>query len=627
MIYLTRMLGRPVVDAAGETIGTIHDIAIATGEIFPRVTSLAFVGPDKTPFMLSWRKYVAEFDGDHVALTVPAADIRFSYLQPTEVLLSRDLLNKQIVDTQGMKVVRVNDLKLSESRNQLRLLGAEVGARGILRGISPALERTVDLLARLVGRPDGLPENIIAWNYMDLLDRDLSHVRLSVTHKRLHELHPADIADVLEQLGPAQRAMVFEHLDNAAAAEAISELEDELQADVIDDLGEARASDILEIMDPDDAADIIGDLPYDKAEALLRLMGVSEAREVRKLLGYKEKTAGGIMTPEVTKVTEGMTVGAVIDHLRKDAAENESIYYVYVTDDDGRLTGVLSLRDLIVSAPETAVSDIAERDLFMVDPDDDQEDVAEMMAKYDLLALPVVDERGRVLGIVTVDDALDVLEEEAEEDLAIATGSAKERGPVASLWGRIWRRSIWVAVWGAALGAVLGLADAAAIGTAPVLLDEFGLQVAVFAALLMPVLLRTAEEASSRAVAEIIEGDEDERPRIGTRLLTEGLVGFAVGAVAGVFAGVVGYLLGGLDPGLGLTLGVATGASVLATVVFGSVLADAALSLSARGRQVSSTALSLVSMAFAAVAYVVIAYAFGVGAVYLGIVSSGLITP
>ena len=144
MLYLSQMLGKPVVDASGEEIGTIKDVAIATGEVFPRVTSLAFIGPDKTPFMLSWRKYVAELDEERIALNVPAHEIRFSYLQPDEVLLHRDLLNKQIVDTQGMKVVRVNDLKLSESRNQLRLLGAEVGLRGILRGIAPVLERGVD---------------------------------------------------------------------------------------------------------------------------------------------------------------------------------------------------------------------------------------------------------------------------------------------------------------------------------------------------------------------------------------------------------------------------------------------------------------------------------------------------
>ncbi|MDP2233485.1 MAG: CBS domain-containing protein, partial [Actinomycetota bacterium] len=538
MIYLSRMLGKPVVDAAGAEIGTVQDVAIATGEIFPRVTSLAFLGPDKTPFMLSWRKFVETFDDERIALNVARADMRFSYLQPDEVLLARDLLNKQIVDTQGMKVVRVNDLKLSESRNQLRLLGAEVGVRGILRALSPALERIADGALHLIGKE--LPENLIAWNYMDLLDRDLSHVRLSVTHKRLHELHPADVADILEKLSAAQRAKVFEHLDNTQAADTISELEDDLQADVIDDLTERRASDLLAEMDPDDAADIIGDLPYDKAERLLRLMGVDGATAIRSLLGYREKTAGGIMTPEVTTVTEDMTVEGVIEHLRGEAAEHESIYYIYVVEGDSHLVGVISLRDLIMSAPATPVAEIAERDLFTVAPDDDQEDVAETMSKYDLLALPVVDETGKLLGIVTVDDALEVLEEESAEDLALATGSGG-RGAAVSVGGWILRRSAWVIIWAVALFGVvittsrLDESVSQQFGPSWLVISLSFLGTAV---LFLPVLLRTGEDSSSRAIAELISGtDEDERPTIGRRLLAEG----ALGLGAGIAAGLLGF--------------------------------------------------------------------------------------
>ncbi len=613
MIYLSQMLGKPVVDATGARIGTISDVAIATGEVFPRVTSLAFLGPDKTPFMLSWRKYVAEFDGEQVTLSVPAPEIRFSYLQPDEVLLHRDLLNKQIVDTQGMKVVRVNDLKLSESRNQLRLLGAEVGIRGILRGISPAFERLVAHAAHLFGAE--IPENLIAWNYMDLLDRDLSQVKLSVTHKRLHELHPADVADILEQLSPSQRALVFSHLDNEAAAETISELEDELQADVIDDLSESRASSLLAEMDPDDAADIIGDLPYDKAERLLRLMGVEDASAIRQLLGYREKTAGGIMTPEVTTVTEDMTVQQVIEHLREVAEERESIYYVYVVDADRKLTGVISLRDLLLAQPDTTVATLAERELFTAGPDDDQEDVAERMSKYDLLALPVVDERGVLLGIVTVDDALDVLEEEAEEDLALAAGAGHERGDVASLGRWVVRRSAWALIWLAALfGAQLVRArldtGAEATSTQPDWL-LYGLALSTTASVLMPLLLRTGEDSSSRAVAELITGaSEDERPSLGRRLVTEGGIGLAIAAAAGTIAFSLLELQTGSER-LAAVFGGATALSVLLTVLFGGLLAELALRRSDGGKPVSSAALATASMLFAAVSYVGLSFAGG----------------
>ncbi|PKQ10029.1 MAG: magnesium transporter MgtE [Actinobacteria bacterium HGW-Actinobacteria-9] len=525
MFYLSQMLGRPVVDATGADIGTISDIAIATGEVFPRVTSLAFRGPDKTPFMLSWRKFVAHFDGDAVTLNVPAKDIRFSYLQPDEVLLHRDLLNKQIVDTQGMKVVRVNDLKLSDSRNQLRLLGAEVGVRGILRSVHPMVERTVERIARIARRQ--LPENLIAWNYMELLDRDMSHVKLSVTHKRLHELHPADVADILEKLSAAQRAKVFEHLDNTQAADAISALEDEYQADVIDDLGTQRASDILEMMDPDDAADVIGDLPYDKAEALLRLMGVQESVAIRSLLGYREKTAGGIMTPEVTRVTEDMSVQDVIDFLRGEAAEHETIYYIYVVD-GARLEGVVSLRDLIVAEPGTSIADIVKRDVITVAPDDDQEAVAETMSKYDLLAVPVVDETGKLIGIVTVDDALDVLEEESAEDLALATGRRAGRR-ISGLWDWV-SRDGWLFVWAAI---ALAFAAAARAAGSETTLGAF----VVAASIPTLVVLRVAEDVASHIMSRIIESTEgDTTVPLWRRLLFDGASGLGLGLLVSLLA-------------------------------------------------------------------------------------------
>jgi Mg2+ transporter MgtE len=614
MFYLTRMLGRPVVDAAGEVIGEISDVAIATGEVFPRVTSLAFLGPTKTPFMLSWRKYVSTIDDEQVVLNAERQDLRFSYLQPDEVLLARDLLNKQIVDTQGMKVVRVNDLKVSESRGQLRLLGAEVGMRGILRGLHPSVERVVAAVTRLLGRE--LPENLIAWNYMDLLDRDLSHVRLSVTHKRLHELHPADVADVLEQLPPTQRARVFEHLDNVQAALTVAELEDEFQADLIDDLGDQRASDILEEMDPDDAADIIGDLPYDKAEALLRLMGVKEARAIRSLLGYKEKTAGGIMTPEATTVSDDMTVQEVIDYLRTGAVEHETIYYIFVVEDDRRLEGVISLRDLVMSEPSTPIAALVNREVITVGPDDDQEDVAETISKYDLLAVPVVDESGRLLGIVTVDDALEVMEEESAEDLQLATGSSSEQGPVASIWWWLVRRSAWLVIWAIAFVvfvAVRGPVTEMAPGNPFRGPFAVGLEMAVLALIMLPVLLRTAEELSSRTLAELIEGDtENGHPTVTRRLAREGVVGVVAALVAGVIALGLASAAPGTEQVAVAPFALVTAVATLVTVLIAGLLGHVALKRSAAGRRVSGTGLAVTAMAISTTLYLLLAFASGV---------------
>jgi len=604
MIYLTQMLGKPVLDATGNEIGAISDIAISTGEVFPRVTSLAFLGPEKTPFMLSWRKWVEEFDDDHIKLNAAAADIRFSYLQPDEVLLARDLLNKQIVDTQGKKVVRVNDLKLSESKNQLRLLGAEVGIRGILRGLHPSLESAAAWTTGLFGHEVG--ENLIAWNYMDLLDRDLSHVSLSVSHKRLHELHPADVADILEVISPSQRARVFEHLENTQAAETVAALEDEYQADVIDDLGNQKAATLLEMMDPDDAADIIGDLPYDKAETLLRLIGVKESRSIRSVLGYKEKTAGGIMTPEVTTVTEDMTVQQVTEFLRGEAAEHEIIYYIFVVEDDRSLTGVISLRDLIIASPETKVGEFINRDVISAQADDDQEEVAETMSKYDLLALPVLDETGRLLGIVTVDDALEVLEEESAEDLELATG--RSRGPhVPGVWGWV-SRDGWLLVWSAL---ILGLATIAR-GAADTEITTTLLLTALF----LLFVLRVAEDVSSHNMARIIEGfDDDDRPSIWQTLLRDGLSGLGLGVLIGlVFFGASEIALGPETASSLVGIGVSGAIAVVATLsiiivtLAGTVFGAIAERRLEAEKRVSHLALSITLMVIGSAAFISLAY-------------------
>ena len=417
MNYLSEMLKLPVLDVDGEKLGVVNDFGIATGEVFPHVTSLAFRGPGKTPFMISWRKWVDRIDETGVHLKTSATEIRFSYLQPTELLLARDVLNKQIVDTQGMKVVRVNDIKFSMSgENQLRLLGAEVGARGLLRAISPALEHIVEGFMKHLGKPLG--EDIIAWSYMDLLDRSTKNIQLSVSHKTLGELHPADIADIIEQLDPRLRAQVFAQLDTAQAAEAISEFDDdELMTEMLEGLSDTDASSMLAMMDPDDAADLIDELDYEKAEKLLRLMGVKEEKAIRNLLGYEDNTAGRIMTSEFVSLPATATVGDAIEAIRELDEDFESVYYVYTEDPSGMLTGVLSLRTLIVADRDATLGQLAYRDLVYVSPDEDQEDVTDEMTKYDLVAIPVCDENRHILGIVTFDDAMDVMEAEATEDI------------------------------------------------------------------------------------------------------------------------------------------------------------------------------------------------------------------
>ena len=504
MIYLSQLMGNPVYAADGEKIGTVSDLGIATGEVFPRVTSLAFKGPGRTPFMISWRKYVDTYDEKEIHLKVPAVEIRFSYLQPDEVLIARDILNKQIVDTRGMRVVRVNDLKLSDtSSTQLRLLGAEVGARGILRSLSPALEHVALKVARTFGHP--IPERIIAWSYMDLVERDLSNVKLSVSHKTLDDMHPADIADIIERLDPRLRGQVFAQLDDEQRAGAMAEFDDDaMAAELMGGMNEREASRMLSEMDPDDAAELVSELDYDKAEKLLRLMGVQEQRAIRQLLGYREDTAGRIMTSEFAALPEDKTAADAVGLLRGLDEDFESVRYVYLSDEDNKLSGVVTLNALIVAEPETPLADICTREVITASPEDDQEDVAEDIAKYNLLAMPVVADDGHLLGIVTVDDALDVLEEEHAEDLQIAGGIASDDESAHGgdlLW--LLRRNAWFFIWMVGVGLFVTLSYLTPAFQAP--LSEMLLVCSA-----LPIALVLADDSVSYVTNFFLENDPDD---------------------------------------------------------------------------------------------------------------------
>jgi len=603
MIYLSQLMGNPVLDSNGEKIGTVSDLGIATGEVFPRVTSLAFMGPGRTPIMVSWRKYVDTYDECEVHLKVSSTDIRFSYLQPTEVLLARDVLNKQIVDTRGMRVVRVNDLKLSDtSSSQLRLLGAEVGMRGILRSLSPSIEKIGVRVARTFGHP--IPERIIAWSYMDLVERDLSNVKLSVSHKTLDDMHPADVADIIEQLDPRLRGQVFAQLDDEQRAEAMAELEDDKAAEIMGDMSETDASRMLSAMDPDDAAELVDELGAEKAEKLLKLMGVEDAEAIRQLLGYRDGTAGRIMTSEFLALPEDENVAFAINALRNLEEDFETVRYVYLVDDDERLAGAVTLNNLLVNNESTKLSSIASVDLVTAGPDDDQEDVAESISKYNLLALPIVSDKQRLLGIVTVDDALDVMEEEHEEDLQIAGvssgGSNDDRGHDLS-W--LLGHELWFFFWIPCVGVIAAISQAR-IPAVNVLL----------ACASLPIALILADDSVSYVTKFFIENDPDDEA-------SPSMLGFTLKSLAlGVaFAAIIVLFVTALNPSMLIGAGEADLNRALCSGFAGSV-ASTTVSFALtpiyllvlrrrddRNQETSGTALSLVSMAIALVVFVAVA--------------------
>jgi CBS domain-containing protein len=403
MPYLSEIQHRKVIEPSGNEVGTLKDLAVIPQGQFPAV-QWAIVATPAGERVLRWSDVAQEIG--HLRLRPRRDGSSHDTSLPAEALrLARDLLDKQIVDTHGAKVVRVNDLQLSDVEGQLRLVGADVGLRGLLRrvGAESLAERVVGVAGRK------LPRGIIPWHLVEPLDAAQVSVRVAVPRTKLALLHPADIADIVEEMAADERRAVFEQLDVETAAEALSEVEPEMQASIVTDLDEERAADILEEMAPDEAADLLQDLPEERRDELVELMEKEEAKDVEELLTYPEDSAGGIMTTGFISLGAELTTAQAIDRLRELQPDPELTYYLYVVDAQGRLDGVISLRDLVVAKPDAKLADVMDPHVLKVDATAAKEDVAALIAKYDLLALPVVDARRTLLGTVTVDDVVEIM--------------------------------------------------------------------------------------------------------------------------------------------------------------------------------------------------------------------------
>jgi CBS domain-containing protein/sporulation protein YlmC with PRC-barrel domain len=402
MPYLSEIQHRRVIEPNGNEVGTLKDLAVVPQGQFPAV-QWAILATREGEQVVKWADMAQEIG--HLRLRGRREGMQTVTLPPEALRLSRDLLDKQIVDTHGAKVVRVNDLQLSEVDGQLRLVGADVGLRGLLRRVGA--ESLAERVLGVAGRK--LPRGIIPWHLVEPLDTPDAKVRVTVPRTKLALLHPADIADIVEEMAADERRQVFEQLDIETAAEALSEVEPEMQAAIVSDLDEERAADILDEMAPDEAADLLQDLPEDRREELVDLMEKDEKEDVEELLTHDEDTAGGIMTTQFFALPADLTAEQAIDRLRELKPDPELTYYLYVVDAQGRLDGVISLRDLVVAEPQAKLSEVMDPHVLKVEATTPKEEVASLIAKYDLLALPVVDARRTLLGTVTVDDVVEIM--------------------------------------------------------------------------------------------------------------------------------------------------------------------------------------------------------------------------
>ena len=402
-IFISDVHKKPVLDQTGEEIGVLKDMTVGLGDPFPAVTALV-VASGKRTYLIPWEQ-VNLFNKRVISVNVLRNDVQPSEPASSDILIGRDLLDKQIVDINGAKLVRVNDLRLGDVNGKMCFVAVDIGLRGILRrlGLESHGERFFSLFRYR------MPNTLIGWHYLQPVEPKLSRLTLTISRQKASKLHPADLAEIISEVSQKERTAIFGTLDVETAAEALHELEPSVQADIIDDMSKEKASDILEQMPPDEAADVLGDLPENKANELIGLMEKEEADEVKELLEHEEDTAGGLMTTEYLAFPPEMTVEDAIRKLRLEAPDVETVYYLYILDKNERLMGVVTLKDLILARPEAMIRDIMRTPVKTLPLETEQKDVAEFISKYNLLAAPVVDEDMVLRGIVTVDDVVDFL--------------------------------------------------------------------------------------------------------------------------------------------------------------------------------------------------------------------------
>src|SRR5579863_2278427 len=406
-VALTELLGQPVFDPTGGQCGRVRELAVAPQEDRARIAVLIVrtkTGDRVLPFSA-----VNAING---GLRVASAASTWPVADGSEglFLLARDLLDQQIIDVHGRKVVRVNDVELYQDSGDrhpvLRVGSVDVGARGavrrLLKGVVP-----VAALRTLLRQ---IPERPIPWDFVDLIETDPARrVKLKISHERLARLHPADIADIVEELAPDEREAVFETLDDEVAAEALEEVDPKVQKAIVESLDSDRAADIVEEMDPDAAADLLDNLPEERTEQILVQMEPEAQQDVVELLEHREETAAGRMTTEFLALPVTATVQNAIDSMREFEGGIEAVSTIYLVDSHGTLVGAVPLPRIVLVPASTPMLSLTQEPLILSHEGVDEKEVAELFDKYNLITLPVVDEHNKLTGVITSDDVISML--------------------------------------------------------------------------------------------------------------------------------------------------------------------------------------------------------------------------
>ncbi len=406
MIYLSEIIGSQVWDAFGNNLGKCIDILVAKVEAaFPPVSAIAIKLKEGGIVHIGANQISSLYPS--IALKVSNGNINSYTPTGNELQLKQQVLDHQIVDIEGKRVVRVNDIQLAYSQNIYVLTGVDVGNLGLARRLG--FEKLVLAFSKLINQP--ISRSVITWQDVAYLE-EKNPLRLRKSKEKISKLPPADIAQILSDLDRNAGQSLMSNMDIDILADTLEESPTKTQIDVLTHLDSHQAADILEEMEPDEAADLLADMPRETSHELLQLMEEDEAQEIRTLLHYPPDSAGGIMTTDYGWIYEGLSVSQAIEFLRssEEAQDVEDMYYIYVLDKEEQLKGVIYLRDLVMAKPNQLVESLMDGNPVSLSPHADQNEAAYLVAKYNLLSIPVVDDAThRMLGIVTLDDALDTV--------------------------------------------------------------------------------------------------------------------------------------------------------------------------------------------------------------------------
>lgn len=401
LMALSEIVGSAVVERQGERIARVKDVVARLREgTYPLVSGLVSRAGGRDFYIPIER--VAEIGPRQVRLVSGTVDVGRFQRRDGELLLVKDVLDRQVIDVRGTRVVRVNDLYLTAAPDGYRVVALDTGGGAILRRVLPGTMR-----GRFAGRM------LTDWRDVEYLMSDTPAVRLKVGHLQLRKLRPQQLARIVSELSKQEGAEVLASLDEEHAADTLEELSTVQQAQLLSAMPVEQAADLIEEMEPDDAADVLAHVPAPRAEELLAEMDRPESEAVRRLLEYDPHTAGGIMTTNILAIGPDRPVAEALRVYQTQEDAPDFAYYFFVVDEAGRLAGVLSMRQVLIAADGALVRDVMTRELVTVAPDDEPQHVAEAIAEYNLLAIPVVDEDQRFVGAITVDDVLDVLLKES----------------------------------------------------------------------------------------------------------------------------------------------------------------------------------------------------------------------